>query len=149
MSNVSPRWRFRCSTIIVFILINIVEFLAKSAFLEDLDYIVRCFDKTTKLRFRSADEYQYVKFGSSQAHDANCNIRYGQLKMTGWVPCVTLVKLSILINLSFFSVDVASFFEPSIQCIVDAVREQRKMAHKKFTVSFSKISFAHYVPLIN
>jgi len=28
---------------------------------------------------------------------------------------------------------VASFFKPSIQCIVDSVQEQRRKAHKKFT----------------
>ena len=43
----------------------IIESLAGSDFLDDLDHIVRCFDKTTKLRFRSADEPQFVKFGST------------------------------------------------------------------------------------
>ena len=62
---------------------NILGFLAESDFLEDLDHIVRCFDKTTKLRFRSADEPQFVKFGSTRDNDEDCNIRYGQLKMTG------------------------------------------------------------------
>jgi len=89
------------------------EYLAGSDFLEDLDHIVGCFDKMTKLRFRSADEPQFVKFGSARDNDGECNIRYGQLKMTG--------------------VDVASFFEPSIQCIIDSVEEQRLKAHKKFT----------------
>ncbi|KAF8814878.1 hypothetical protein BYT27DRAFT_7081226 [Phlegmacium glaucopus] len=88
-------------------------YLAESDFLEDLDHIVRCFDKTTKLRFRSADEPQFVKFGSTRDNDADCNIRYGQLKLTG--------------------LDVASFFEPSVQCIIESVQEQRKAAHKKFT----------------
>ena len=60
-----------------------IGFLAESDFLEDLDHIVRCFDKTTKLRFRSADEPQFVKFGSTRDNDEDCNIRYGQLKMTG------------------------------------------------------------------
>ena len=63
--------------------LNIIGFLAKSDFLDDLDHIVRCFDKTTKLRFRSADEPQFVKFGSTRDNDDDCNIRYGQLKMTG------------------------------------------------------------------
>ena len=60
-----------------------IGFLAESDFLDDLDHIVRCFDKTTKLRFRSADEPQFVKFGSTRDNDEDCNIRYGQLKMTG------------------------------------------------------------------
>ena len=60
-----------------------IGFLAESDFLDDLDHIVRCFDKTTKLRFRSTDEPQFVKFGSTRDNDEDCNIRYGQLKMTG------------------------------------------------------------------
>ena len=63
--------------------LTIIGFLAESEFLEDLGHIVRCFDKTTKLRFRSADEPQFVKFGSTRDNDEDCNIRYGQLKMTG------------------------------------------------------------------
>jgi len=54
-----------------------------------------------------------VKFGSTRDNDGECNIRYGQLKMTG--------------------VDVASFFEPSIQCIIDSIKKQRLKPHKKFT----------------
>lgn len=67
----------------IIIKLIIIGFLAESDFLEDLGHIVRCFDKTTKLRFRSADEPQFVKFGSTRDNDEDCNIRYGQLKMTG------------------------------------------------------------------
>ena len=63
--------------------LTIIGFLAESDFLEDLNHIVKCFDKTTKLRFRNADEPQFVKFGSTRDNDEDCNIRYGQLKMTG------------------------------------------------------------------
>ena len=38
---------------------------------------------------------------------------------------------------------MASFFEPSIQCIIDSVLEQRKKAHKKFTVSISYLLSTH------
>ena len=38
-------------------------FLADSPFVDDLEDIVRCFDKTTKLRFGKAEEPQYNKFG--------------------------------------------------------------------------------------
>ena len=69
--------------IIQLILLTIIGFLAESDFLEDLGHIVKCFDKTTKIRFRNADEPQFVKFGSTQDNDEDCNIRYGQLKMTG------------------------------------------------------------------
>ena len=63
--------------------LSIIGFLAASDFLDDLDHIVSCFDNTTKLRFRSTDEPQFVKFGSTRDNDESCNIRYGQLKMTG------------------------------------------------------------------
>ena len=44
---------------------SVIGFLAESDFLEDLGHIIKCFDKTTKLRFRNADEPQFVKFGST------------------------------------------------------------------------------------
>jgi hypothetical protein len=72
-----------CTIIIKLILLSNIGFLAESDFLDDLGHIVRCFDKTTKLRFRSADEPQFVKFGSTRDNDEDCNIRYGQLKMAG------------------------------------------------------------------
>ncbi|KAJ2932548.1 hypothetical protein H1R20_g4563, partial [Candolleomyces eurysporus] len=87
--------------------------LAESAFIDDLDTIVRCFDKTTKLRFRSQNDPQFIKFGSTRDNEPETNIRYGQLKLSGQ--------------------DVAQFFEPSITCVVNAVREQRKNAHKPFS----------------
>jgi hypothetical protein len=65
-------------------LVNLcLVYLSDSFFLEDLDHIVRSFDKTTKLRFREAEEPQYVKFGSARDNDKSCNIRLGQLKLIG------------------------------------------------------------------
>ncbi|TFK19368.1 hypothetical protein FA15DRAFT_674490 [Coprinopsis marcescibilis] len=85
-------------------------FLSESDFLEDLDHIIDCFDKTTKLRFRNNQESQYIKFGSTRDNDPHCNIRIGQLKLEGS--------------------DVALFFAPSVRCVVSAVLEQRKTCHK-------------------
>ncbi|KAH6897924.1 hypothetical protein BKA70DRAFT_745447 [Coprinopsis sp. MPI-PUGE-AT-0042] len=89
------------------------DLLKDSEFYDDLDNIVRCFDKTTKLRFRSTRDPQFIKFGSTRDNDPETGIRYGQLKLSGE--------------------DVAMFFAPSIQCIVDAVKEQSRVAHKPFT----------------
>ncbi|KAF8805124.1 hypothetical protein BYT27DRAFT_7339733 [Phlegmacium glaucopus] len=86
------------------------NYLADSFFLDDLDHIIRCFDKTTKLRFKKAEEPQYVKFGSTRDNNENYNIRFGQLKLTG--------------------TDVAQFFQPSVDCIVKAVLDQKRIAHK-------------------
>ena len=59
------------------------DFLANSSFVADLGHIVRCFDKTTKPRFKKAEEPQYIKFGSTRDNDKAYNIRFGQLKLTG------------------------------------------------------------------
>ena len=60
-----------------------VGFLEDSPFHEDIDHIVQCFDKTTKPRFKSASEPQYIKFGSTRDNDPQFNIRFGQLKLDG------------------------------------------------------------------
>jgi hypothetical protein len=60
-----------------------LAYLSDSPFLDDLDHIVQCFDKTTKLRFNKAEEIEYVKFGSTRDNDESCNIRFGQLKLMG------------------------------------------------------------------
>jgi hypothetical protein len=92
-----------------------LDYLQGSTFLADLEHIVGCFDKTTKLRFRNAEEPQYIKFGGARDNDPSCSIRFGQLKLLGS--------------------DVAMFFEPSVECIVKAVLDQRKVAHKPISVS--------------
>ena len=91
-----------------------LDHLQNSNFLVDIQHIVDCFDKTTKLRFRNFDEPQYIKFGGTRDNDQSCNIRFGQLKLLGS--------------------DVAKFFEPSVECIVNAVLKQCRMAHKPISV---------------
>ena len=58
--------------------------LGQSRFSGDIPDIARCFDNTTKLRFRNADEPQYIKFGSIRDKDPTLNIRSGQLKLLGY-----------------------------------------------------------------
>jgi hypothetical protein len=99
-----------------------VDYLQGSTFLADLDNIVECFDKSTKLRFLNSDEPQFIKFGGARDNDPNCNIRFGQLKLLGS--------------------DVASFFEPSVECIANAVLDQCKVAHKP--ISVGRFSFICY-----
>ncbi|KAF8805109.1 hypothetical protein BYT27DRAFT_7192750 [Phlegmacium glaucopus] len=105
----APQCHFHGS---IFISVYAREFLEEalldSKYIDDLDHITRCFDKTTKPRFRDAKEPQYVKFGSARDNDAVNNIRFGQLKLLGS--------------------DVEAFFQPSIDCIVNAVMEQRKIS---------------------
>ncbi|KAG6901746.1 hypothetical protein C0995_008311 [Termitomyces sp. Mi166 len=59
------------------------DLLQDSKFAEDVDHITRCFDKTTKLRFRSIEEPYFIKFGTSRDKDFSLGIRSGQLKLQG------------------------------------------------------------------
>lgn len=45
--------------------------------------MMEVFDKTTKVRFRDADEPQYIKFGAVRDKDPEYDIRSGQLKLSG------------------------------------------------------------------
>jgi len=114
---------FECSTIPGEYVLHSVKFhgtqccldhLLESHFFADIDRIAGCFDKTTKLRFRNSGEPQYIQFGGARDNDPSCNIRFGQLKLLGS--------------------DVAEFFEPSVECIVNAVLEQCRVAHKPISV---------------
>ncbi|KAG5350993.1 hypothetical protein C0989_008355 [Termitomyces sp. Mn162] len=59
------------------------DLLQDSKFVDDVDHITRCFDKTTKLRFRDIKEPQFIKFGTSRDKDLSLGIRSGQLKLKG------------------------------------------------------------------
>lgn len=72
------------------------EALQDSKYIDDLDHIVHCFDKTTKPYFRNANEAQYVKFGSSRDNDALHNIRFGRLKLYGWVISTEILLIVIM-----------------------------------------------------
>ncbi|KAJ3549688.1 hypothetical protein NMY22_g781 [Coprinellus aureogranulatus] len=84
--------------------------LKESDFYDDLDHIISCFDKSTKICFNNDQEPQYIKFGGMRDNDAACNIRFGQLKIAGS--------------------DVAAFFTPSVKCIVDSVLDMIKNGHE-------------------
>ncbi|KAF8883232.1 hypothetical protein BD779DRAFT_878374 [Infundibulicybe gibba] len=84
----------------------IKDLLEDSKYVDDVDDIAERFDKSTKLRFKNADEPAFIKFGSSRDRDADLGIRSGQLRLKG--------------------VDVASFFEPSVQCVIQAIVEMRQ-----------------------
>ncbi|KDR74253.1 hypothetical protein GALMADRAFT_250020 [Galerina marginata CBS 339.88] len=109
-----PRCHFHGSVFVsIHARIFLEKFLDGSAFLDDIDHIVRIFDTTTKLRFKDPNDPQYIKFGSARDNDPTRNIRFGQLKLGG--------------------VDVASFFRGSVDCIVKAVLEQRNSSKKPIT----------------
>ncbi|KAJ7652892.1 hypothetical protein B0H17DRAFT_1214867 [Mycena rosella] len=78
--------------------------LQGSKYADDVDHIRECFDKTTKLRFRSTDEWSYIRFGRPRDKDEALNISNGQMKLSGAV--------------------VAGFFRPSLDAIVLAILNQ-------------------------
>ena len=50
---------------------------------ENLYDITEIFDKTTEVRFRDADEPHYIQFGYVRGKEFECDIRSGQLKLSG------------------------------------------------------------------
>ncbi|TFK63670.1 hypothetical protein BDN72DRAFT_902224 [Pluteus cervinus] len=82
------------------------EYLSDSPFSRDVPDIVKCFDKTTKLRFRRTEEPAFIKFGTSRDNDADHNIRSGQLKLKGDI--------------------IATFFQSSIDAITSAILDHRR-----------------------
>ena len=107
--------------------------LLDSNYIDDLDHIIRYFDQITKHRFRDAQEPQYIKFGTTHDNDAVHNIRFGQLKLFGWIISVEIFFLSPT-NSLFYSSDVQTFFQPSIDCIVNAVMELQKISESRILV---------------
>ncbi|PPR05624.1 hypothetical protein CVT24_002810 [Panaeolus cyanescens] len=105
------------------------QYLAESAFLDDLEYMVQQFDKTTKIQFRNETESQYIRFGSTRDNDPKCNICFGQLKMKGS--------------------DVAGFFRPSVDAIVNAIVNQRKISPSPISHAVLVGGFAENDWLVN
>ncbi|KAF6748669.1 hypothetical protein DFP72DRAFT_555314 [Ephemerocybe angulata] len=78
--------------------------LKATRFEEDVDTLTQIFDRTTKLGFRKDDQPYHIQFASNREKEPALNIRAGRLKLEG--------------------PDVALFFKPSIDCIVNAVKKQ-------------------------
>ncbi|KAG6888217.1 hypothetical protein C0995_009752 [Termitomyces sp. Mi166 len=96
--------------------------LRGSRFIEDIDVITQHFDKNSKLTFRSIDEPCFIKFGGVRDRDLSLGIRSGQLRLNGS--------------------DVANFFEPSVTCIIQAIKYQRENARQPITFVFLVGGFA-------
>ncbi|KAG0702791.1 hypothetical protein DFH29DRAFT_804384 [Suillus ampliporus] len=80
------------------------------------------FDKSTKLRFRKPDEPSYIKFGTNRDKDTKYDIRSGILKLAGR--------------------DIADLFEPSIEAIIEAFKQQIRVASTPVNFVFLVGSFA-------
>ncbi|KAG5636036.1 hypothetical protein H0H81_009309 [Sphagnurus paluster] len=80
----------------------LTDYLKESKFAQDIDAMVDFFDKSAKLAFDSGP--LFIKFGGARDRDVKLRIRSGQLTLAGK--------------------DVATFFEPSILSIIQAVKLQ-------------------------
>ncbi|KAF6752160.1 hypothetical protein DFP72DRAFT_905081 [Ephemerocybe angulata] len=85
------------------------NFFKGSRFKDDVDALTHTFDAKTKPRFQKVDEKYHIPFASVRERDPALNVTAGRLRMEGS--------------------DIASFFKPSIDCIVNAVKEQSAAAH--------------------
>ncbi|KIJ92018.1 hypothetical protein K443DRAFT_13940 [Laccaria amethystina LaAM-08-1] len=98
------------------------DLLRGSRFFKEVDLITKRFDNKTKLGFRDMDPPHFLQFTSVREFDPKLNIRSGQLKLMGS--------------------DVASFFEPSVACIVKAVAQQRAASETNISTVFLVGGFA-------
>ncbi|KAJ2912881.1 hypothetical protein MD484_g7537, partial [Candolleomyces efflorescens] len=123
----------------VFVTINarlfIDDYLKGSEYHEELENIVRCFDRSTKIRFNNNQQPQFIRFGGTRDHDHAYNIRFGQLRLSG--------------------IDVAKFFEPSVKCVTDAVldvaanaRKPIKVRSAPYIMRFQKPDIVQHVVLV-
>jgi hypothetical protein len=81
--------------------------------------MVNTFDRGTKLSFRNSEHAHFIEFGGLRDNDASKGIRSGQLKLAGYA------HLSIAIARTDWTQDlcrsdVARFFAPSLQCVLEA-----------------------------
>ncbi|KAH6910170.1 hypothetical protein BKA70DRAFT_1147167 [Coprinopsis sp. MPI-PUGE-AT-0042] len=88
---------------------HIENHLRDTRFEDDIPHIVQRFDKGARLTFRDDSVPHYVRFGPTREFDAALGIRNGQIRLSGAA--------------------IATFFKPSISCIVKAVKEQVAASH--------------------
>ncbi|XP_006460476.1 hypothetical protein AGABI2DRAFT_192172 [Agaricus bisporus var. bisporus H97] len=98
------------------------DFLKRSKFLGDIPDMERYFDRKTKCEFRNPADPNYIRFGSVRERDTKLGITSGKLRLAGK--------------------DVASFFEPSVKCIVNSVLAQRQIALRSISNVFLVGGFA-------
>ncbi|RDB20646.1 Heat shock protein 12A [Hypsizygus marmoreus] len=90
------------------------DLLRDSKFFGDVETMKEHFDKSSKLTFEKIENPLFIKFGGVRDRDPKLNIRGGQLKLSG--------------------TDVATFFQPSVACIIEAVKKQCAAAQKPISV---------------
>lgn len=64
---------------------HLPDLLSESRFSDDVPHNARCFNETTKVRFRNLNDPQFIKFDGVRDLDAKLGIRSGQIKILGYV----------------------------------------------------------------
>lgn len=85
-------------------------FLRGSRFYDDIEAMKTNFDQSAKLTFGNVSDPLFITFGRARDKDSKLRIRSGQLKLKGD--------------------EVVTFFDPSISCIVQAVKAQCEASRK-------------------
>ncbi|KAJ2917710.1 hypothetical protein MD484_g2727, partial [Candolleomyces efflorescens] len=94
-------------------------FLSGSRFLDDVPTLATRFDRATKHVFRRDDEPHHIQFATQRERDPDLNIRAGRITVPGRI--------------------VATFFDPSISCIIEAIKLQKRISH--FPIETSPFSW--------
>lgn len=83
--------------------------LAGSKYVDDVDTLTARFDRQTKHMFKDEDEVQPIQFAGRGEKNEALKIRGGRLQVPGR--------------------DVAQFFQPSVDCIVEAIKLEMLASH--------------------
>ncbi|KAH6910165.1 hypothetical protein BKA70DRAFT_1560797 [Coprinopsis sp. MPI-PUGE-AT-0042] len=95
---------------------HISNLLDNTDFEDYVPYIMDQFDTGAKLTFKDESLPQYIRFGLPKQNNASLGIKNGQLRIPGST--------------------LATFFEPPVSCIVQAVRDQ--VASSQHPISVNK-----------
>ena len=126
-------------------------FLADSPFAGDVEHIVRCFDKITKLRFRDAEERLYIKFESIRVNEGHYTRRLYPMVLffLRWVTWYTSDNYLLLLVLT--STEAYTIFPPvslptssafqGAHVYMDRPPTQRAGCMKLFTALLTHIFF--------
>jgi hypothetical protein len=99
--------------------------------------MVNTFDSGTKLSFQNSEHAHFIEFGGLRDNDASKGIRSGLLKLAGYAH----LNCSDQLDANLYRSDVARFFAPSLQCVLEAVLEMRDSAKKPISVNFSAFGY--------
>ena len=88
----------------------------------DLSAFSQKFDEGVKRVFSDDQVPQHVRFGSPRDNDPKYGVKAGRITLTGLTLTHPLTNLHL--NFCPYSSEVAGFFEPSIQSIMDCIKDK-------------------------